>query len=125
MVSRVKALPKSFFLIIIAMLAMGSLVVIDSIFGILPRQYEMLCEFSGGAGETTTESFHLERQGRVRLTEHVMLFPSIKVYRMGENQPLFSIDPEFDAPGLPPGDYYIVVEAGWGASWTIVVEEKV
>ena len=121
-VKRLKAIPKPVFFILAFCLIIPLV-----IFVLGSQQFELICEFSGGAGETTTESFHLERQGNIRLTNwgYVLIFPSIEVYRVGENQPLGAIYSEHDAMGLAPSDYYIVVEAGWGSSWTIVVEEAV
>ena len=131
-VDRIKELPRGALLIIIAMLAIGSFVVLDSLFGILPRQYTKLCEYSGGAGETTTESFHLERHGKVSLRNYSMVLvnPRIEVHRVDGERPLcvmpwMYINDKWEPEdiGLDPGDYYIVVKANWGSSWTIVVEE--
>ena len=119
--STVKAVPKPVF----AMIAFMTVIVIVVL--VLGEKYEVVDEFSGGEGETKTDSFHLERRGRVRLGRHsyVLVFPTIEVYRVGEDQPLERIDLEMDQVNLAPGDYYILVKAGIGASWTLKVEEIV
>ncbi len=119
--STVRAVPKPVF----AILAFTIVIVIVVL--VLGQKYELIDEFSGGEGETKTDSFHLERHGRVRLGRHsyVLVFPTIEVYRVGEDKPLGRIELEEGQVDLDPGDYYILVEAGLGASWTLKVEEVV
>ena len=124
-----RAIPKPVYFILAF-----SLVVVIIVFGFGPQQFEQVCEFSGGAGETTTESFRLERPGRVRLGHHsyVLIRPEITVYRVGESQPFCTMfwspsngHTSPDDISLEPGEYYLTVTAGWGASLTIAVEEEV
>lgn len=128
MFSRIKEVPKLVFLVI------GfTLVVVIALLILGPDQYELISEFSGGAGETTTENFRLENNGRIRVTHfsYFLIHPNIEVCRTGEDQPFTSMFWMPDDSGLSPddimlgpGDYYIIVEAGSGSSWTIVVEEE-
>ena len=126
--SKIKEVPKPVFFIFAFCLIVPILV-----FVLGPQQFELVCNFSGGEGETTTESFRLERLGQVRLSQfsYILIPPHIEVYRVGKNQPLCFMGwmatngrLEPDDILLEPGDYYIIVEANVGSSWTIVVEEE-
>lgn len=121
MASTVRAIPKP------VLVMLPFMIVIVVVVLVLGEKYEVIDEFSGRAGETKTENFHLERNGRVRLGHHsyVLVFPTIEVYRVGEDQPIARIEMEEGQVNLGPGDYYILVKAGSGASWTLKVEEAV
>lgn len=128
MLSKIKEVPKPVFFILAFCIVVSILV-----FVLGPQQVQVICDFSGGEGKTKTESFRLERAGQIRLSQfsYILIPPNIEVYRVGENQPLCimswmtSFDRlEPDDILLEPGDYYVIVEASVGSSWTIVVEEE-